>query len=107
MIDEARLAKALTYLATTDEPCAELRTDMERAEFKAKAIKDTLFRLTEGRSVADRQAEAGTAAQYTDAMDAYFDAMQQYEAMRNKRTTESIVVETWRSLNASRRQGNV
>jgi hypothetical protein len=40
-------------------------------------------------------------------MNAYFDTMQKYEAMRNKRTTETIVVETWRSLNASRRQGNV
>jgi hypothetical protein len=106
MIDEARLAKALTYLATTDEPCAELRTDMERAEFKAKAIKDVVFRHLSG-SVADRQAEAGTAEEYTEAMDAYFDTMQKYEAMRNKRTTETIVVETWRSLNASRRQGNV
>jgi hypothetical protein len=107
MIDESRLAKALTYLATTDEPCAQLRTDMERAEFKAKAIKDVMFRHIEGRSVADRQAEAGTAEEYTEAMDAYFDTMQKYEAMRNKRTTETIVVETWRSLNASRRQGNV
>jgi hypothetical protein len=58
MIDEARLHRALTYLATTDEPCAEARADMERMEFKAKAVKDALFRRLSG-SVADRQAEAG------------------------------------------------
>ena len=106
MLDEGRLHKALTFLATTDEPCARLRADMERAEFKAKAIKDALFRRLDG-SVADRQAEAGSSTEYAEAMDAYFGVLQDYEAMRNKRATESIVVETWRSLNASRRQGNV
>ena len=30
LIDESRLQKALTYLATTDEP-ADLRADVERA----------------------------------------------------------------------------
>ena len=106
MIDEARLHKALTYLATTDEPCAEARADMERAEFKAKAVKDALFRRLSG-SVADRQAEAGASAEYALAMGQYFDQLKAYEAMRNKRATEVIVIETWRSLNASRRQGNV
>ena len=62
MIDSDRLQKALTYLATTDEPCADARTQMERAEFKAKAVKDAIFKRLDG-SVADRQAEAGSAVE--------------------------------------------
>ena len=106
MMDEARLGQALRYLATTDNECAELRTEMERCEFRAKVIKDAIFKRLEG-SVADRQAEAGSSGEYGAAMDDYFSAMQRYEAMRNKRGTEVIIVEAWRSLNAGRRQGNI
>lgn len=106
MISEKRLEQALTYRAQTDEECARLRADMERAEFKAKAIRDATFKRLEG-SVADRTAEASTATPYMDAMEDYFQLLQAYEAMRNKRATEEIVVEVWRSINASRRQGNV
>jgi hypothetical protein len=106
MIDEDRLGLSLRYLATTDEKVADRRVEMERAEFKAKAIKDTLFRHLEG-SVADRQAEAGASEEYRVAMDKYFEALREYEAMNNKRKTEAIVVDAWRSLNAARRQGNV
>lgn len=104
MIDEKRLEKALTYLATTDEPCAALRADMERAEYKAKATKATVFKHGEG-SVADRNAEAETAAETQAAYESYFDLLHKFEAMRNKRATEAIVIDTWRSMNANRRQG--
>lgn len=104
MIDDKRLEQALTYLATTDEPCAALRADMERAEFKAKVSKAAVVKLTEG-SVADRNAAADTAQSTIDAYEAYFSVMHGYEAMKNKRATEAIVVDTWRSMNANRRQG--
>jgi hypothetical protein len=106
MITEDRLQKALTYLATTDEAVAQARTDMERAEFKAKTIKDAMFKRLDG-SVADRQAEAGASPEYSAAMDEYFARLFEFEAIKNKRATEAIVVDTWRSLNAARRQGNI
>ena len=106
MISEDRLHQALTYLATTDEPCAKLRADVGRAEFKAKVVKDAIFKRLDG-SVADRTAEAGASDEHAAAMNEYFDVLERYEAMRNKRATEVVVVDTWRSLNASRRQGNV
>lgn len=106
MIDEDRLQKALTYLATTDEPCAALRADMERAEYKAKAVKSTVFKHSQG-SVADRNAIAETAEETSAAWDQFFDLSYKYEAMKNKRATEVIVIETWRSLNSNRRMGQV
>jgi hypothetical protein len=106
MIDEDRLAKALRFLATTDEELAELMDAMDRAEAKAEAIKDTVFLHEEG-SVADRSAKARTAQVYQDAMDEYFKARREYNGKQNKRKTETIIVDVWRSLNAARRQGNV
>lgn len=106
MINDDRLQKALTYLAETDEPCAALRADMERAEFKAKVIREAIFMREDG-TVAERNAKAGSHDEYKQAMNVYFDLLKLYEAMRNKRGTESIVIDTWRSLESSRRQGNV
>jgi hypothetical protein len=107
LITEARLQKALTYLAETDEPAAALRADAERAEFKAKAIKDAMFLAADGSSVAERMAIAGKCEQFATAMDEYFAALRASDAMRNKRSTESIVIDCWRSLNSGRNKGNI
>jgi hypothetical protein len=40
-------------------------------------------------------------------MNGYFTALQEFLAMKNKRSTESIVVDVWRSLNSSRNKGNI
>lgn len=98
------MEQAIEYLADTDELCAALRSDMERAEWRAKRTKAAIFTLSTG-SVAERTALADTHADTEAAWAQYFDALQAHESMRNKRATESIVVDTWRSLNANRRQG--
>lgn len=104
MIQDSRAEKALTYLVETDEECADLKATAERREFKAKAIRDAIFLRSEG-SVAERSAIAGSADEYKAAMDAYFDALRRYEAMRNKRATEVIVMDTWRTIQANQRKG--
>lgn len=106
LIGEKRLEQALRFLAETDENAAALRADVERAEFKAKAVKDTLFLHAEG-TVADRSAKAGAHETYAQAMSAYFEAVRASDAIRNKRATEVIVVDTWRSLNSGRNKGNI
>lgn len=105
-ITEDRVEEALRYLAETDEECARLRAETGRTEFKAKALKAALFTRGVG-TVADRQAAAEMSEEYGQAMGVHFDALAAHEAMRNKRSTETLAVEVWRSLNAARRQGNV
>ncbi len=106
LIPDSRLEQALTKLAQTDGPIAELRASMERAEFKAKATKDAIFLRLEG-SVAERQAKAGTDDAYTAAMDQYFDLLRLYEQMKNERAREDIVIQVWRSLSSARTKGIV
>lgn len=103
-ITQDRMEQAIEYLSDTDEPCAVLRSNMERAEWRAKRTKSAIFQISDG-PVAERNAIADTSADTEAAYEQYFKALQDFESMRNKRTTEAIVVETWRSLNANRRQG--
>ena len=107
MINQDRLQAALTYLAETDEPCAQARADHARAEFKAKSIKNTFTQSYEKGSIADRSAAAENEQKYLDAKEQEFTKFCEYEAMKNKRGTEAIVIDTWRSLNAGRRSGQV
>lgn len=104
-ITQDRMEQAIEYLSDTDEQCAILRSEMERAEWKAKRTKSSVFKIADG-SVADRNAIADTSPDTEKAYEEYFKAMREHDAMRNKRATEVIVVETWRSLNANRRQAS-
>lgn len=106
MITDAQMDAAIEYLQSTDTPCAVLKTDMERAEWKAKRTKATVFQLAEG-SVAERNAEADTHSSTIAAMTDYFNFMQAYNEMANKRTTQELITRIWQSLSANRRQGNI
>ena len=103
-VTQQRMEQALEYLSDTDETCAALRADMERAEFRAKRTEQAVFKVSDG-TVAERTATAKTSPDTEAAYEQYFAALQRFDAMRNRRDTEAIVVETWRSLNANRRQG--
>jgi hypothetical protein len=106
MISKDRLEKALTFISETDEKAAELKTDVERASYKAKKVKATLFVHGEG-SVEMRKALAETWKDAVDADNEYLQAHQDSQALENKRKTVLLFVDVWRSLNASRRQGNI
>lgn len=104
LIPDARLEKALAKLAQTDAAVAQLHADAERAEYKAKAVKDALFLINSG-SVAERQALAGTHADYAAAMEAYFVAIQAHETMKNERSREMLICDIWRSMSSARTKG--
>lgn len=104
LVTDQRLETALARLAKTDALAAELHMKAERAEWKAKAVKDALFLHMEG-AVAERNAKAGTHQDYEAAMEHYFEALQAYDTIKNERAREIIVIEVWRSLNSARNKG--
>lgn len=103
MISQARMEKALIFLAETDEKAAELQANMERMDYKAHAVKDALIKHGEG-GLGDRTASAGCDQTYLDAMEDYFKAIAAYNAVRNKRRTEELVIDVFRTMEASRRK---
>jgi len=106
VISVERMEKALKYLAETDETFAYHKSHCARVEHKAKAIKQAIFLRCSG-TIAERQAQAENSEEYGAAMDNYFEALRESEHVKNKRQTESIVIDVWRSLNSSRNKGNV
>lgn len=104
LIPDKRLEEALKKLAETDAPIAELHANVERMEYRAKAVKDAVFLRSEG-SVAERNAIAGTHPEFTAAMENYFTALQAHDTMKNERSREVLVIDVWRSLSSARTKG--
>ena len=104
LIPDKRLEDALAKLAQTDAEIADRHAEVERSEFRAKAVKDAIFLRSEC-SVAERNAIAGTHPEYTAAMENYFAALQVHEKLKNERSREVLIIDVWRSLSSARTKG--
>jgi hypothetical protein len=98
--------RAMEYLAETDELAASLKANEVRTEYLAKVAEALAFRMCEG-SVEAKKAEAKTMPNVLEAWKEHFQAIQDYELVKAKRARAVLVVDTWRSVNANRRAGNV
>ena len=106
MISPDRLQQALTYLATTDEPCAKAKAYLTGLEEQSKTVFGMAYLQSNG-TVEERKARAYVSEAYKEHIKKIEDATADYETMRNKRLTQELIVEVWRSINANRRHGNV
>jgi hypothetical protein len=100
------MERALRWMATTDVEFADWRVQMLRAEYMADVAESTVYKLLEG-TVEDRKRAAKAAPEVQKAMDDYFGCVRGYEKLRAQRKTAELLIETWRTVEASRRQGNV
>lgn len=106
MITDERMSEALEFLSSSDDEAAELRTDAERAEFKARAVRDAVF-LHETGTVAERTAKAGNSDHYKDAMQDYYAKLELAERIRNRRNTAELIIRAWQTVSSNRRQGQI
>ena len=106
MISDDRMEKSLKYLAESDIEFAELKVDVERKDFIADQTKAAVLLTADG-TVPEKQAKALNSIEHVKAKTAYFDAKLAAMAMGNKRKTQELIFEAWRSLNSNRRAGMV
>lgn len=106
MITDQEMHDALMFLASTDEESARLYVEMERAEHKAKQVKDAMFLYSTG-TIPERQAKASNSDEYKAAQDEYFDASEESRKLNSQRTTKELLIRAWQTVAANRRQGNI
>lgn len=102
-IDEERVGKAMRYLAETDLHYAEAKAALESAEILRKRVRARVF-LTEDGTVAERQAEAETHTDTEAADDQYVQAIKAFEELKARRQRAELLIDVWRSLEATRRK---
>ena len=106
MINQDRLEKALRYLVETDHEVAEAKGEILRIEQLLKRVNYRLF-LSAAGSIEARKAEAGKSSETAVLEQELVDAVVKYEGLKAKRETEDKIIDVWRTMESSRRQGSV
>jgi len=100
------IEKMLTYLASTDEPYAKVQAQVSYGEDMLKHIKGIYISKSEV-SVSKATEDFYASANYKNQIDKINTFNLQLLELKNKRRTAEQKIEVWRTLEASRRKGNV
>ena len=103
-LTQERMEHALKYLATTDEEFAKAKALVEGLKEQFKPIKASLFMRFKG-SIGERENMALAHPDYDVHLKKYQNAVMDLEYLRAKRSTETLVIDCWRSLNSARGKG--
>ena len=106
MIKEDQVEAALSYLQSTDESCANAKANMKGLDDQKKTIHAIEVLKHEG-AIGLREKIAYASQAYTDHLERYKEAVFDYETENNRRNTYILLIETWRSMNANQRSGNI
>jgi len=108
MITEIRLEDALRYLSETDEKSAKANANvkyLDRLLKRKKALHIT--GNTVDKSIAAKEQAYYGSDTYKEAIQELFDAEVEASTLENKRDKEGIIIDLFRTLEASRRKNNI
>jgi len=106
VIAENRVEQALRYLRETDEMAAKAKSLMIGFDDQKKTILAVEFLKNDG-AQGEKLEKARASEVYQEHLEKYSQAVYEFEELRNRRQTEILIVETWRSQNANMRRGNI
>ena len=105
MISEERVEKSLVYLAESDEDYAYAHAKAKAIEKEEKIVKAQAFinakRLYD--TVAEANAVADSSQEYKDWKERWENSLAGVKLLENKRETEKVIWETWRTEQANLR----
>ena len=99
--------KLITYLASTDEAYSKVQAEVSYGEDMLKHIKGTYISNIAQVSVSKATEDFYGSASYTNHISKLHTLNLQLLELRNKRRTAEMKIEVWRTLEASRRKGNI
>ena len=108
MITEKRLEESLKYLADTDETSAKANAQvkyLDRLLKRKKALHIT--GNNEDKSISAKEQTYYVSDIYKAAVDELFDAEVKSNTLDNKRDKEALIIDLFRTLEASRRKNNI
>ena len=105
MITEDRVEKSICYMAESDDGFAYAHAKAKAIEKEEKIVKAKAF--IEARRLYDTIAEANAVAEssreYKDWKERWENALADVKLLENKRDTEKVIWETWRTEQANLR----
>lgn len=108
MITEKRLEEALQYLANTDEEHAKKTAGLDYLKDLGKSIKGKyIINCSDEKSVAMKEHSWYASDEYKQHIDEKHSVAEDAAILENKRAKENLVIDVWRTLEASRRKSNI
>ena len=101
--DTDRVGRAINYLCESDEQYARAAAQLEAAELRVKQVREVAFLEATG-TQAERAAKAN---QTPEALEANADLERKVyakELLKARRSTAMVVIDVWRTLEASQRR---
>ena len=108
MITEERLETALAYLSKTDDESATANANvkyLDRLLKRKKALHIT--HNSEAKSISAKEQAFYASDIYKDAVDELFNTEVKASTLENKRDKEGLIIDLFRTLEASRRKHNI
>ena len=106
MISDKRVEQAVRYLAETDKEHARLKAEYKAKEALTKTIIGFEFNDAQGAVEARRQAAYSSQA-YIDHIEQLKKLEVELQEIWNKRQTETVIIDLYRTLSANQRKGNI
>lgn len=107
MISDNRAEKAITYLAETDKEHARLKAEYYAKESLTKTVLAYEFSSSKSSAQEAKKMDAYASEAYVAHIEALKTLQIDLQQMYNKRDTEKIVVDMWRTQAANLRKGNI
>ena len=104
MISNERVEKAMHYLVDTDDSSARALDLVKKLHSTEKTVLGYEYLKATG-TVAEREATAATSNGYSEHLEKVEDAWADHKYLENKRATEKIVIDMYRTLSANQRNG--
>ena len=107
MISRDEASTAVRRIAETDPDFAEAKTEVERSMWLCKHTRALVYEIVEGKSVEDRKQAVERDEKVVAAEERRLNAVLAFEKLKAERETKQLIVEVWRSVEATRRRETI
>jgi hypothetical protein len=108
MISEKRLEEALGYISNTDEEQAKLSAGLDYLKDKAKRDKALhVLNNSEDNSITMKEQRYYASDSYKTHIEEKQALAEKVNSLDNKRDKEQLIIDVWRTLEASRRNNKI
>lgn len=107
MVTAEKMEEALHNLSQTDRLIGERRGALISAEILCKRVRKRKFVEAQGKTIAEREAEAEISDDAIKADAEYVNAVVDFERLKALRETWDMTIRVWQSQESSRRLGQV
>lgn len=107
MISREQVSEAVRFIGESDNEYAEAKTEVERATWLCKHTRALVYEVVDGKNVEDRKQAVERSEQVRNAEDRRINAVLAFEKIKAVRETKQLIVEVWRSVEATRRRETI